>query len=424
MNILIIDDSADFVSLLRLYLGKAEGNYEITDYDFSKNGRPAENYDWSPYDIVLLDYKLSDSEDGLEWLKSFGKRADFPPTIILTAEGDEYIAARAIKLGASDYINKKDVSPKRLSQLITEALEVNAEKTAEQKAMLVQDEEIVEQLRKGDKFEPRRTSGDYKLVRLIGKGAMSHVYLAERLADGLSLVLKVLDIRDIERHLLRRFIQEAELIADIKSPFVVKVHEHGVTQKYGYIAMEFFSRGDLKQRLEHGIHHEVAVAYVTHVAYGLDVIHQSGIVHRDLKPANIMFRGDDSLAIADFGISKRLNSRSELTTIGKVLGTPHYMSPEQGQGYEIDTRSDIYSAGILLYELLTSRKPFQADSPAALIYQHIHADIPRLQKSLRQYQPIVDKCLAKKPADRYQHAAELIQDLESFDQSINPALKQ
>lgn len=415
MRVLIIDDSPDFVSLLRLYLGKEQGKYDIVDYDFLKNGRPPENFDWSPYDILLLDYKLSETEDGLEWLKHFGNRVDFPPTIILTAEGDEYIAARAIKLGASDYINKKDISPKRLSELIQDALDVDAERTAEHKAQLAEDEKLVDQLRKGQKFEARQTSGDYKLVRLIGKGAMSHVYLAERLDDGLSLVLKVLDISHTDRHLLRRFIQEAELIADINSPFVVKVYEHGVTQKYGYIAMEFFSRGDLKQRLEHGINPEVALAYMTHVAYGLDVIHKVGIVHRDLKPANIMFRGDDSLAIADFGISKRLNVSSDLTTIGKVLGTPHYMSPEQGQGLEIDARSDIYSAGILFYELLTSRKPYQADSPSALIYQHIHASVPRLKHQLSEYQDIIDKCLAKKPEQRYQNASELIRALEVLE---------
>lgn len=419
MNVLIIDDSADFVSLLRLYLGKAASQnnhvYNIIDYDFLANGRPPGDYDWTPYDVILLDYKLSNTEDGLEWLKTFGKRPGFPPTIILTAEGDEYIAARAIKLGAADYVNKKDVSPKRLADLIHAAREEDSKNVAEHKALLAADEKIINELRQDAQPEARRTAGDYKLVRLIGKGAMSHVYLAERFSDSLSLVLKVLDIRDIEHHLLRRFIQEAELIADINSPFVVKLHEHGVTQKYGYIAMEFFSRGDLKQRLEHSIHPEVAVSYMTHVAYGLDAIHRTGIVHRDLKPANIMFRGDDSLAIADFGISKRLNSHSELTTIGKVLGTPHYMSPEQGQGRDIDTRSDIYSAGVLFYELLTGKKPFRAETPAALIYQHVHADIPQLEESIQQFQPLLDKCMAKEPQRRYQTAAEFIADLEAFD---------
>lgn len=417
MRVLIIDDSPDFVSLLRLYLARAGNGHEIVDYDFPRNGRPPDDYDWSSYDILLLDYRLSETEDGLEWLKHFGRRPDFPPAIILTAEGDEYIAARAIKLGASDYINKRDVSPRRLAQLITDALEIDASQTAERQSLLAQDEQLIDKLRRGAKFEQEETRSDYKLVRLIGRGAMSHVYLAERVADGLSLVLKVLNISHVERPVLRRFLQEAELIADIRSPFVVKVHEHGMTQKYGYIAMEFFSRGDLKQRLESRLDTETAVNYMTHIAYGLSAIHQAGIVHRDLKPANIMFRGDDSLAIADFGISRRLDSHGELTTIGKVLGTPHYMSPEQGQGREIDARADIYSAGILFHELLTGRKPFKADTPAAMIYQHIHAPLPRLPAVLAGWQPLLDKCLAKEAADRYQSAADLITDLERLEQA-------
>lgn len=417
MRILIVDDSRDFIALLSLYLKREFPGAEITGYDFTKKSRPGADFEWSAYDILLLDYKLSETEDGLEWLKLFGSRNDFPPTVILTAEGDEYIAARAIKLGAAEYINKKDVSSKRLAAVIQATLNISAEKTAEKQAILKQDSEIIDQLRRDDKFEGKRTPSDYKLVRLIGRGAMSHVYLAERGADSLSIVLKVLDIRNTAQPQLRRFLQEAELISDLDSPFVVKIHEHGVTNKYGYIAMEFFSRGDMKQRLENGIvDTETALNYMTHIAYGLNAIHNAGIIHRDLKPANIMFRGDDSLALADFGISKRLDNRGDLTTIGKVLGTPHYMSPEQGQGLELDVRSDIYSAGVLFYELLTGKKPFKADAPAAMIYQHIYAPPPRLSASLASYQSFIDRCLAKQPAERYQSATALISALAALPQ--------
>ena len=185
---------------------------------------------------------------------------------------------------------------------------------------------------------------------------------------------------------------------------------------YAFIAMEFFSRGDLKQRMELKITAQIAFNYMTHIAYGLNAIHKAGIIHRDLKPANIMFRGDDSLALADFGISKKLDSDDGLTTVGQVLGTPHYMSPEQGEGKAVDTRSDLYSAGVLLYELLTGEKPFAAKTPVALIYQHIFADIPRLPQAISQYQPIIDRALAKQADDRYQTAMEFIQVLESAEQ--------
>jgi len=208
---------------------------------------------------------------------------------------------------------------------------------------------------------------------------------------------------------------EAELIAELDSPFVVKIYEHGLTEDYGFIAMEFFSRGDLKQRMELNIPPELAATYMIHITYGLKAIHKAGVIHRDLKPANIMFRGDDSLALADFGISKKMNSGANLTTLGQIMGTPHYMSPEQGEGLGVDIRTDLYSAGVMLYELLAKQKPYTAPSPAALIYKHVNEDIPRLPEELNRFQDIVDKLMAKKPDDRYSSASELIQALEPLE---------
>lgn len=418
MKILIIDDSPDFRALVRLYLSQQLDNPEIKEYEVEKLGRPPENFNWSENDVLLLDYKLGEQEDGLEWLKEYGKLPGFPPTIILTAEGDEYIAVKAVKLGAADYINKKDISPKRLAAMVEEAADASPQKEMEKKAVMQEAYQIVQRIHKDKENVPGGGLDiGYKFVRLIGQGAMSKVYLAERVADGLSLVLKVLDLSKVrEGSLIIRFIMEAELISTINSPFVVKIHEHNLMDDYAFIAMEFFSRGDLKQRMELKITPQIAFNYMTHIAYGLNAIHKAGIIHRDLKPANIMFRGDDSLALADFGISKKLDTDDGLTTVGQVLGTPHYMSPEQGEGKAVDTRSDLYSAGVLLYELLTGEKPFAAKTPVALIYQHIFADIPRLPQAISQYQPIIDRALAKQADDRYQTAMEFIQVLESAEQ--------
>jgi len=245
---------------------------------------------------------------------------------------------------------------------------------------------------------------------------MSKVYHAEREEDSQSLVLKVLDLQNAPGPAsVDRFVLEAELIAELDSPFVVKIFEHGLTEDYGFIAMEFFSRGDLKQRMEINIPPELAATYMLHIAYGLNEIHKTGVIHRDLKPANIMFRGDDSLALADFGISKKMDSGNQLTTLGQIMGTPHYMSPEQGEGLGIDIRTDLYSAGVMLYELLAKQKPFTAPSPAAMIYKHVNEDIPRLPEKLNRFQGLVDKLMAKKPDDRYSSARELIQALEPLE---------
>lgn len=417
MKILIIDDSSDFRALLRLYLNKELTDVEIIEYDFDNLGKPPENYDWSQYDVLFLDYKLGPHEDGLEWLKEFKSKPGFPPTIVLTAEGDEYIAVRSIKLGASDYINKVDIKPKRIAEMVDEATEFSKRSDTDQEKEIDDATRIIKKVHKKDSVPGTGLDIGYKFVRMIGEGAMSKVYLAERVKDKMTVVLKVLDLTRVKVHepkLIKRFIQEANLISELNSPFVVKIYDHGLTDEYGYIAMEFFSRGDLKQRAELGLNHEIAIIYATHIAYGLEQIHAINVVHRDLKPANLMFRGDDSLALADFGISKKLDEVNDITTMGQILGTPHYMSPEQGEGANVDSRTDLYSLGVLLYELLTGDKPFSAATPAALIYQHVHAPIPRLPSALKQYQDIVDSLLAKKPDDRVQTARELIIVLESF----------
>jgi len=417
MKILLIDDSKDFRALARLYLSKELENAEIEEYDPEKLGRPGDDFDWSRYDVLLLDYNLGENEDGLEWLKAFRRKPHFPPTVILTAEGDEYVAVRSVKLGAADYINKKDISPRRLKDIVEEAAQFNEEKIAQQNRDINEATQIIQKIRR-DNNQLTDDIG-YRFVRIIGQGGMSVVYLAERESDGLSVVLKVIDLTEIkDQTLVKRFIQEAELIAGLHSPFVVRIYEHGQTQDYGYIAMEFFPRGDLKQRMELRISPDVAFNYMIHVTYGLEAIHSIGVVHRDLKPANIMFRGDDSLAIADFGISKKLEGGRELTTVGQVLGTPHYMSPEQGEGKKIDYRADLYSVGVMLYELLAGEKPFSGQTPAALIYQHVHADIPKLPRALDHYQDIIDRALAKNPKDRYKTARELIGDLESAERDF------
>ena len=415
MKVLIIDDSKEFRALARAYLGKLLPDVEVVEYDPVQAGKPGKDFHWADFNVLLLDYNLGGGENGFHWLEEFSTLPGFPPTIILTAEGDEYIAAKAIKLGAADYLNKIDITPRSLAEAVMEANLYTREKIVEQEQHKAEAEHVIEELRDTDNHPKIRSSVNlgYKVVRQIGQGAMSKVYLAERESDRLSVVLKMMEVSDATTEsAIIRFIQEAELIAGLSSQYVARIYDYGLTNDYGFIAMEFFSRGDLKQRLELQLPTRVALHYMMHVAYGLDAIHRIGVVHRDLKPANIMFRGDDSLALADFGIAKKLDAALDITTLGQILGTPHYMSPEQAGPGRIDQRADIYSAGVMLFELLTGKRPYNANTPAALIYQHLHAPLPLLPQELSGLQPIIDKCLAKDPNDRYQSAAELCTALE------------
>ena len=132
-----------------------------------------------------------------------------------------------------------------------------------------------------------------------------------------------------------------------------------------------------------------------------------------------MFRSDDSLALADFGISRRLDETSDLTRLGSVLGTPNYISPEQALGKSVDHRSDLYSAGVILFEMLTGRKPYKAETAPALVYQHVHADIPLLPTNLQHFQPIIEMLLAKSAAARFSSADEFVEYLDRVDRAAS-----
>jgi len=241
------------------------------------------------------------------------------------------------------------------------------------------------------------------------------VYIAERVQDGLTVAIKILDrsIAHDPEH-VQRFIREGKLVSQVESPYVVQIHEQGFTSKYGFIVMEFFARGNLKQRIGHGVSKDEAITHLNNIACGLEAIHEIGIVHRDLKPANVMFREDGTMALADFGISKRISEGSDLTCAGTVIGTPHYLSPEQAQGVQADRSSDLYSLGVIFYEMLTGKKPYHGDTVSALIFQHLHAPIPKLPMEHLELQPLLTKLMAKNPKDRFQNTAELFAALTNM----------
>lgn len=430
MKLIIVDDSKEYMTLLRRMLANAIPDIEVTEYDPEQQGRPGDEFDWSLYDVLLIDYQLGLHESGLEWIKNYRDSPGFPPCILMTSMGDEYVAASAIKLGASDYIKKDDINTDRIAGLVRSAAAERARSPDDEttlgttyESLRDTDRDVFRKIRFNRDNTPDGKRIGYRFVRLIGQGATSRVYLAERQSDRMTLVLKIIDVLSIkEPQALQRFVQEAELVAELDSPYVVKFFEHGFTKDYGYIAMEFFTRGDLKQRIEHGVSLADALNYITHIGYGLSAIHAAGIVHRDLKPGNIMFRSDDSLAIADFGISKRLDETAELTKMGSVLGTPNYLSPEQALGNAVDHRSDLYSAGVVLFEMLTGMKPFRAETASGLVYQHVHADIPQLPDRVRNYQPIIEMLLAKNPQDRFDSAKEFIDSLASIERASHTVI--
>ena len=268
-----------------------------------------------------------------------------------------------------------------------------------------------------------RSISHYNIIDEIGAGGMGVVYRAEDTKLGRTVALKFISPRGLEDAEERaRFLREAQAAASLSHPNICVVHEIDEADGRLFMAMELVEGESLKSRIERGpLPIEEAIGIALQAARGLDAAHRKGIVHRDVKPANLMVQPDGLVKIMDFGLAK-LSGRTVLTKEGTTLGTVAYMSPEQARGREADRRSDLWSLGVILYEMAAGRLPFRADYEQAVLYS-IMNEAPEPLTSLRAGVPmelerIVAKALAKNPDERYQHADELIADLRSLEKSL------
>ncbi len=261
----------------------------------------------------------------------------------------------------------------------------------------------------------------YKIVRRIGSGGMSSIYLATREPAGDLVVLKVLDARGEAADQMARFMREYSLLSTIRHPNIIRIYNQGFGEEHAYIAMEYFENGDLRSRMKHPLEPAVVVDITIQAARALSVIHALDIVHRDLKPENLMLRADGSIVLADFGIAKMVGTgeypESTLTQAGELVGSPSYMSPEQVEAKMITHLSDLYSLGVMFYEMLTGERPYKGTSLMSLLAQQANAPPPKLPRGLEKFQPIVDRLMAKQPLRRYASAEALLADLAGYPSS-------
>jgi eukaryotic-like serine/threonine-protein kinase len=251
----------------------------------------------------------------------------------------------------------------------------------------------------------------HRCIRQVGSGGMCKIYLAESERAGAMVVLKVFSqVPDVSERLVGfdRFIQEYEIVAGLNHPNIVHIYDLGIADDHAYIAMEHFPAGDLRSRMKMPLAPRTAVHFLAQIASALDAIHAVGVLHRDLKPANVMLRVDGTLCLIDFGLAKANELEAELTGSREIFGTPYYMSPEQGHAELIDARSDLYSLGVVFYEMLIGRKPYTGSTAMEVIYKHKRAELPPIEPQYAAYEPLLRRLLAKEPVDRFQSARELL----------------
>lgn len=262
-----------------------------------------------------------------------------------------------------------------------------------------------------------KTLGNYQIVEEIGRGGMGTVYRAYQASLNRWVALKVLaQSLSQDEEFFKRFKQEALATAALDHPNIVHVYDAGEEQGMHYIAMEYIGGGNLSARLkERGPMSPVeAVSIAAQIAMALDFAHRNKIVHRDVKPSNILLDTEGRAVLSDLGIAHALEG-TRLTQTGATMGTPEYMSPEQAQGKPLDGRADLYSLGVVLFEMLTGRVPFQADSPLATMYKQIHEPVPDLRKLNSKISgklaAVLKRVLAKDPAQRFVTGQQMANDL-------------
>src|ERR687883_1052075 len=259
--------------------------------------------------------------------------------------------------------------------------------------------------------------GRYRILRKLGTGGMANVYLAEDEVLGRRVAIKILNDRHAgDDQFVERFRREAKNAAGLSHPNIVSIYDRGEAEGTYYIAMEYLDGRSLKELIvaRGPAPVKVAIDYARQILAAVGFAHKHGIVHRDIKPHNVLVGPEGRLKVTDFGIAR--SGASQMTEVGSIIGTAQYLSPEQARGARVDQRSDLYSVGIVLYEILTGRVPFTGDTPLEIAMKHLQ-EVPTPPSELRPEVPhdldlVVLRALAKDPSDRYETAEEMDADLK------------
>src|SRR5271165_6952488 len=354
------------------------------------------------YVAVMFIVEFSPPEAAVAALASLEllhKRAPHLPIFVFARGGNERTAARAMKLGASDYWPIHSVIVGELCSALQPLLEPPP---APPPTAGTAPAAIVDKWRQPD-------IAGYALLKRIAQSAAASVYLARNAEFASPVALKIQAIKG-ERLVSvadrERFAKECEILSKLNHRSIANVLDYGVTDDYLYLALEYFPCGSLRERLKHPVSEADAVNYAHQIGEALQIVHAARIVHRDLKPSNLMLTNENRLVLIDFGSARTQFAPSDLTGSEDCTGTPYYVCPEQSEGREPDARGDLYSLGIVFFEMLSGALPFTGNTLADILAAHRSAPIPRLAEHLKAYQTIVDKLLAKAPQDRYACAAE------------------
>jgi tRNA A-37 threonylcarbamoyl transferase component Bud32 len=336
-------------------------------------------------------------------LKRLHEQAPNLPTFVFARGGNERSAARAMKLGASDYWPIHSVIVGELCSALQPLIEQSQSPPAATSTA-------------ADRWRQPEIAG-YTLLKKIAQSAAAGVYLARNDEFPQPVALKVEAIKGpqiVSEADRERFTKECEILSKLNHRSIANVLDFGTTDDYLFLALEYFPCGSLRERLKHPVSEADAVNYAHQIGEALQIVHAARVVHRDLKPSNLMLTNENRLVLIDFGSARTQFAPSELARSGDCTGTPYYVCPEQIDDREPDARGDLYSLGVVLFEMLSGNLPFTGKTLADILAAHRSAPVPRLPEGLALYQPIIDRLLAKDPQGRYASAAEFLDALDAL----------
>jgi eukaryotic-like serine/threonine-protein kinase len=351
--------------------------------------------------VGALDFSPAAAAATYEFIDHALGAAGAPPLVVVADHGDESAAVTVMRRGAADYLPRHLLTPEQLATSLRSARSARREPAIQHRASEEPAAPLPQRL-------PRDLIPRYLLLDTLGESMRATVYLAYSAAHNRHVALKVSRIvEDSEPQFAREF----EAVGALRHPSVIDIYDYGIHDGREFIAMEYFPCGDLKARLQNPISETECMEYLQRIARALAVVHAQGLVHRDLKPPNIMLREAGEVVLIDFGIAKRLQDTGSSTHTGVLRGSPYYMSPEQAQGEELDGRSDLYSLGVIFYEMLTGAKPYLGPTAVEVLQQHVTGAVPQLPAALAHCQPLLDSMMAKDRNDRLESAAALLERL-------------
>jgi eukaryotic-like serine/threonine-protein kinase len=399
MRLLVIAERADYRLLVRKHVEIEWPNATLVEHRLGEDAPLEPQFAATGFDAVII-VGVPPSTTAETLAAGLLSKPEFAPIVLITVQHAPTPQPAAVP-GLHRIYGRK-IDRDRLLRAITAASREHLQSLSV--------------LRAHPDFDRRYRFGSvmirgHRCIRQVGSGGMCTIYLAESERAGTLVVLKVFNqVPDVSERIVGfdRFLQEYEIVAGLTHQNIVRIYDLGVADDHAYIAMEHFPSGDLRQRMKTPLLPATALEYLQQIGSALHAIHSVGVLHRDLKPANVMLRADGSLCLIDFGLAKANEMAVSLTGTREIFGTPYYMSPEQGHAEEIDGRSDLYSLGVMYYEMLIGRKPFTGATAMEVIYKHKRAELPDIAPQFAEYETLLRRLLAKAPGDRFQSARELL----------------